>query len=109
MNIDRMRWPARSTSAAPLPVGGFLLAATLTALLTVAAGCESPSQQSAWEKAGATTSEAVEDAKKAAAESAEDGWQAIKDGSEKVWDSTKRTSVAVLEKAKEATGVVSEE
>ena len=109
MNLDRMRWPARSTTAAPPPVRGFLLAATVTGLLAAVAGCEAPAEKSAWEKAGATTSEAVEDAKRAAAESAEDGWQAIKESSEKAWDSTKKTSVAVLEEAKKAAGVVSEE
>lgn len=108
MNIDRVRWPARSTAAAPHPVRGVVLAVTVTGLFTVLAGCESSAERSAWEKAGATTSRAVEDAKKAAAESAEDGWQVIKDGSEKVWETTKRTTSNAVEEVKKTAGVSEE-
>lgn len=108
MNIDRVRWPARSTAATPHPARGVVLAATVAGILTVLAGCESPAEKSAWEKAGATTSEAIEDARKAAAESAEDGWQAIKDGSEKAWETTKRTTANAVEEVKKTAGVSEE-
>ena len=108
MNLDRMRWPARSTTAAPHPARGFLLAATVAGLFAVVAGCDSPAEKSAWEKAGATTSEAIEDARKAAAESAEDGWQAIKDGSERAWETTKKTTENAVEEVKKTAGVTEE-
>jgi hypothetical protein len=108
MKIDQMRRAARSPVAAPPRVRGFLLTATAVGLLAVIGGCEAPAEKSAWERAGAETSKAVEDAKRAAAEKAEDGWEAIKESTEKAWDTTKKTSVAAVDEVKKAAGVSEE-
>jgi hypothetical protein len=108
VNIDRVRWPARSTAVAPHPDRGVVLAATVAGLLTLLVGCESPAQKSAWKKVEATTSEAIEDVRNAASESAEDGWQAIKDGSGKAWETTKKTASNAVEEVKKTAGVSEE-
>ncbi len=101
--------PARPPVAAPSTFHGFVLTATVAGLFAVATGCEAPVEKSAWEKAGATTSEAVEDAKEVAVETAEDGWEAIKDSSGKAWDTTRKKSAAALEEVKKAAGIVNEQ